>query len=49
LLMHPRLKVQVWVLPAVTGETDRRVYAEKSRTLISEKFRETESLTVGKS
>jgi len=41
LLMHPRLNVKVWVLPQVTGETDRRVFAEKSRALISEKYQET--------
>ncbi len=41
LLMHPRLNAKVWVLPEVTGETDRRVFAEKSRALISEKYQET--------
>jgi len=41
LLMHPRLNVKVWVLPQVTGETDRRVFAEKSRNLINEKYQET--------
>ena len=41
LLMHPRLNVKVWVLPAVTGEADRGVFAEKSRALISEKYQET--------
>jgi 1-acyl-sn-glycerol-3-phosphate acyltransferase len=41
LLMHPRLNVKVFVLPEVTGETDRRVFAEKSRALISEKYQET--------
>ncbi len=40
LLMHPRLNVKVWVLPQVTGETDRQVLAEKSRALISEKYQE---------
>ena len=39
--MHPRLNVKVWVLPKVTGETDRRVFAQKSRALISEKYQET--------
>ncbi len=41
LLMHPRLNVKVWVLPKVTGEIDRRVFAQKSRALISEKYQET--------
>jgi len=41
LLMHPRLNVKVWILPQVTGETDRRVFAEKSRALISAKYQET--------
>jgi 1-acyl-sn-glycerol-3-phosphate acyltransferase len=49
LLMHPRLNVKVWILPQVMGETDRQVLAEKSRALISEKFRETNNLPVGKS
>jgi len=40
LLMHPRLNVHVWVFPAIRGETDRRVLAEKSRVLISEKYEE---------
>ncbi|MEE8269686.1 MAG: lysophospholipid acyltransferase family protein [Nitrospinaceae bacterium] len=40
LLMHPRLNVKVWILPQVTGEADRRVFAEKGRALISEKYRE---------
>lgn len=40
LLMHPHLNVKVWVLPQVTEETDRQVLAEKSRTLISEKYKE---------
>ena len=46
LLMHPRLNVKVWILPEITGETDRRVFAEKSWALISEKFEETASLLV---
>ncbi len=41
LLIHPRLNVNVWVLPEVTGETDRQVLAQKSRALISEKYQET--------
>ena len=41
LLMHPRLNVQVWVLPELTGESGRQAYAKKSRTLISEKYQET--------
>jgi 1-acyl-sn-glycerol-3-phosphate acyltransferase len=41
LLIHPRLNVKVWVLHEVTGETDRQVFAKKSRALISEKFQET--------
>jgi hypothetical protein len=49
LLMHPRLNVKVWVLPKVTGETDRRVFAEKSRVLISEKYQETGGSPVAKS
>ena len=47
LLMHPRLNVKVGVLPSVTGETDRRAFAEKSRSLISEKYEETKSSSVG--
>jgi 1-acyl-sn-glycerol-3-phosphate acyltransferase len=43
LLIHPRLNVKVWIFPEITGETDRRVFAEKSRALISEKYRETKS------
>ena len=46
LLMHPRLDVKVWVLPKITGETDRQVYAEKSRTLISDKYQEACGLPV---
>lgn len=42
LLMHPRLNVKVWVLPQVTGETDRQVLAESSRALISKKYEEAE-------
>jgi len=38
LLMHPRLNVHVWVFPAIRGETDRQILAEKSRALISEKY-----------
>ncbi len=49
LLKHPRLKVKVWVLPKVTGETDRRVFAEKSRALISEKFQETGDIPAARS
>lgn len=48
LLMHPRLNVKVWVLPKVTDENDRRVLAEKSRFLISEKYMETKSASVEK-
>ena len=40
LLMHPRLNVQVWILPEIRGETDRQALAEKSRALISEKYEE---------
>lgn len=47
LLMHHRLNVKVWVLPQVTGETDRQVLAEKSRALISEKYEETKSSSTG--
>ncbi len=47
--MHPRLNVKVWVFPKVTGETDRRVFAEKSRALISEKYQETTNLPAGNS
>ena len=47
--MHPRLNVRVWVLPQVTGETDRRVLAEKSRALISAKYQEIANLSVEKS
>lgn len=47
LLMHPRLNVRVWVLPKISGETDRRVLAEKSRALISEKYVETSAAPVG--
>ena len=47
LLMHHRLNVKVWVLPQVTGETDRQVLAEKSRALISEKYEETKSSSIG--
>lgn len=43
LLMHPRLNVKVWILPQITGETDRRVFAEKSRALISKKYQETKT------
>jgi 1-acyl-sn-glycerol-3-phosphate acyltransferase len=46
LLMHPRLNVKVWVLPQVTGETDRQVFAQKSRALISEKYQEMGGLPV---
>ncbi|MDH3256059.1 MAG: 1-acyl-sn-glycerol-3-phosphate acyltransferase [Nitrospinota bacterium] len=49
LLMHPRLNVKVWILPEVTGETDRQVFAEKSRALISDKFQETGGSPVAKS
>ena len=49
LLMHPRLNVKVWVLPEITGETDRQVYAQKSRALISEKYQETGVLPAVKS
>jgi 1-acyl-sn-glycerol-3-phosphate acyltransferase len=49
LLMHPRLNVKVWILPQVTGETDRRVFAEKGRTLISEKYEETKTSPAGES
>ena len=48
LLMHPRLNVKVWVLPKITGETDRQVYAKKSRALISEKYQETNDLSLAK-
>jgi len=48
LLMHPKLNAKVWVLPKITGETDRQVYAKKSRELISEKFQETGSIPVAK-
>ena len=41
LLMHPCLNVNVWILPEVTGETDRQALAKKSRALISEKYQET--------
>lgn len=41
LLMHPRLNVQVCVLPSVEGEVDRRAFAEKSRKLISDHFEAT--------
>ena len=41
LLMHPRLNVRVWILPEVTGETDRQVLAKKSRAIISKKYEET--------
>ena len=44
LLMHPRLNARVWILPELTGEPDRRAYANKSRTLISEKYQETSDL-----
>jgi 1-acyl-sn-glycerol-3-phosphate acyltransferase len=47
LLKHPRLKVKVWVLPKVSGETDRRVLAEKSRALISQQYVETNDTPVG--
>ena len=48
LLMHPRLNVKVWVLPKVTGEDNRQVYAEKSRALISEKYQETSNSPVAR-
>jgi 1-acyl-sn-glycerol-3-phosphate acyltransferase len=48
LLMHPRLNVKVWVLPKISGETDRQVYAKKSRALISEKYQETSSLPIAR-
>jgi 1-acyl-sn-glycerol-3-phosphate acyltransferase len=47
LLMHPRLNVKVWILPNLTGETDRQVLAEKSRTLISEKYEATKNVPAG--
>ena len=46
LLMHPRLTVKVWVLPEVTGETDRQIFAQKSQALISEKYQETGGLPI---
>jgi len=46
LLMHPRLNVKVWKLPKITGETDRQVYAQKSRALIGEKYQETGVLPI---
>lgn len=49
LLMHPSLNVKVWVLPPVTREIDRQSYAQKSRTLISEKFQETSGLPLARS
>jgi lyso-ornithine lipid O-acyltransferase len=49
LLMHPRLNVKVWVLPLITGEANRHIFAEKSRTLISEKYQETGGSLVAKS
>lgn len=48
LLMHPHVTAKVWVLPKVTGEADRQAYAEKSRALISEKYRETSSSPVAR-
>jgi 1-acyl-sn-glycerol-3-phosphate acyltransferase len=47
LLIHPRLNVKIWVLPQVTGETDRQVLAESSRALISKKYEEAKRLPVG--
>ena len=47
LLMHPCLNVKVWVLPQITGETNRQILAEKSRALITEKFEETKNLKAG--
>jgi len=47
LLMHPRLNVKIWVLPQVTGETDRQVLAESSRALISKKYEEAKRLPAG--
>ncbi len=41
ILMYPRLDVLVCALPEVTGESDRRAFAEKSRQLIDGKFRAT--------
>lgn len=41
ILMTPRLDVLVCALPEVTGEADRRAFAEKSRQRIAEKFRAT--------
>jgi len=49
LLMHPRLNVTVWILPLVTGETHRQIFAEKSRALISKKYQETGGSLVAKS
>ena len=40
-LMTPRLDVLVCALPEVTGEADRRAFAEKSQKIIDEKFRAT--------
>jgi len=48
LLMHPRLKVKVWALPKIKGETDRQLLAKKSRALISEKYQETSVSPVAK-
>lgn len=41
ILMTPRLDVLVCALPEVTGEPNRRAFAEKSRQMIAEKFRAT--------
>ncbi len=49
LLMHPRLKVKVWVLPKELGETARRVLSAKSRALISAKYQDTANLPIGNS
>jgi 1-acyl-sn-glycerol-3-phosphate acyltransferase len=48
LLMHPRLNAKVWVLPEVTGETDRRILAQKSQALISKKYMETGGIPVAR-
>ena len=44
LLMHPCLKVKVWILPEVQGMTHRQEFAEKSQALISKQFQEASGL-----
>ncbi|NIQ02217.1 MAG: hypothetical protein GWM98_18965, partial [Nitrospinaceae bacterium] len=38
LVCHPGLKARVCVLPEISGETDRRILAQKSQHLISDAF-----------